>query len=139
MERLFHFGGFGSLLNEQRVHGLLFVLFFDRLFFGKDGLRGDESGSYRRLCLGFRLVGRFLVLDVSIQAIYLLRLHRSAGFFLLANDSGVGLCIVVESRGDEGHTDGLAKAFVGAVTPDDVGVVATGVLSDFEDLVDFVE
>ena len=33
----------------------------------------------------------------------------------------------------------LSEAFVGAVAPDDVGVVAAGVLGDFEDLIDFIE
>ena len=46
---------------------------------------------------------------------------------------------MVESGGDEGDADGVAEAFVGAVTPDDVGLVAAGGLCDFEDFVHFVE
>ena len=51
----------------------------------------------------------------------------------------VGLGIMVEAGGNQGYTEGFAEAFVGAVTPDDVGVVAAGILGDFEDFVDFVQ
>ena len=48
---------------------------------------------------------------------------------------------MIETGGNEGDTDGFAQTFVGAVAPDDIGVVvaAASGLCDFQDFIYFVK
>ena len=81
----------------------------------------------------------FFILHLTAQVVYLLGLGGTGRSLLLGNHSAIRLRVVIEARGNQGDAEGLTEAFVGAITPDDVGVVATSVLGNFEDLVHFVK
>ena len=84
--------------------------------------------------------GSFFILHLPTKVIHFLGLDRLAACALFfGNHCAVRLGIVVEARGNQGNTEGFAETFVGAVTPNNIGVVAASVLGDFENLVHFVE
>ena len=118
------------------MHGSFLVFHFGCFYLGLDGLWGLNDWDYRFLDLAW-LTSRLLAFDGAVQTVDFLGRKRRVGFFLV-QDGRVRLGVVVEARGNQGHAEGFAEAFVGAVTPNDVRVVAAGVLGDFQDFIHLV-